>query len=322
MIRITVAQALDFAADHFPNAPEKLAEFLGVEVRRSPLNCDGWCLQIGEHSIIRINSDAADVRQRFTLAHELGHLVLGIPTVVGEAIIDVQISSNEEEKMVDSFAAQLLLPQKIAESFIPEIPVTAKVIKSISKKAKVSQIFVARRLASLAQNLGLKDALVIFYKNNTFEWQWSNTIGLKSNLAQDILKRCLHASPSPARIHRKEYEDAIVASILENPHSDTTIIFLQIVPEKDGLKKLNEETIRELSEFIFGNNQQFQLSLQGCFGVFKSKVRNLSTAEALKLFNKTYLAANQRWEQAELGRLKSEKGQKYIRLRLANWTKK
>lgn len=322
MSRITVARALDFAEDHFPNAPEKLAEFLGVEVRRSPLNCDGWCLQIGEHSIIRINSDAADVRQRFTLAHELGHLVFGIPAVVGEAIIDVHPSANEEEKMVNSFAAQLLLPKKIAEKFIPEIPVTATVIKRISKKAKVSEVFVARRLASLAQTLGLKDALVIFYKNNTFEWQWSNTIGLKLGLDQEILKRCLNASPSPARIHRKEYKDAIVASILENPYSDTTIIFLQIVPEEDGLKKLNEETIRELSEFIFGNNQQFQLSLQGCFGVFKSKVRNLSTAEALKLFNKTYLEANQRWEQAELGRLKSEKGQKYIRLRLENWTKK
>ena len=322
MIRITVAQALDFAEAHFPNAPEKLAEFLGVKVRYSPLNCDGWCLQIGEHSIIRINSDAADVRQRFTLAHELGHLVLGIPTVVGEAIIDVQISANEEEKMVDSFAAQLLLPQKIAERFIPEIPVTATVIKSISKKAKVSQIFIARRLASLAQNLGLKDALVIFYKNNNFEWQWSNTIGMKRNLAQDILKRCLNASPSPARIHRKEYKDAIVASILENPHSDTTIIFLQIVPEKDGLKKLNEEAVRELDVFIFGKNVQFRRSVQGCFGVFKSKAQNLSTDEAAELFTKTYLEGYERWELSELNRLKSEKGQKYIRLRLENWTKK
>lgn len=321
MVKITIAQALDFAELHFPQAPEKLAEHLEVEVRRSSLSCDGWCLQIGGRSIIRINIDVPEVRQRFTLAHELGHLILGIPTIVGESMIEVQRSTNEEEKMVNLFAAQLLLPQKTAKSFIPEVPVTSSVIKKISKKANVSEMFVARRLASLAPDLGLKDGLVLVYKNNNLEWQWSNSIGLKPALAQELLTRCLKANPTPTRIHREDYKDVIVASILENPRSDTTIIFLQIVAEHDGLKKLNEERIRELDEILFENRPDFRRSIQGCFGAFKPKSNGLSVADAVMLFNKMYLNDPQRWGQDALNRLSSEHGQTYIRLRIESWTK-
>ena len=45
-------------SSHFPNAPEKLAEHLGVIVHASPMvGCDGWCLATDAKAIIRINSD-------------------------------------------------------------------------------------------------------------------------------------------------------------------------------------------------------------------------------------------------------------------------
>jgi hypothetical protein len=86
---IPEAQARSFAVSAFPKAPEKLAKYLGVDVRLSPLSgCDGWCLVKGEKAIVHVNSKLSRVRQRFTLAHELGHLILGVPSVIGETYED------------------------------------------------------------------------------------------------------------------------------------------------------------------------------------------------------------------------------------------
>jgi len=81
MNKISVEDALLFTEEYFPNAPERLVEYLEIEVKNSPLNCDGWCLQFDDRAIIRINSEMSDVRKRFTLAHELGHLIYEVPTV-------------------------------------------------------------------------------------------------------------------------------------------------------------------------------------------------------------------------------------------------
>jgi Zn-dependent peptidase ImmA (M78 family) len=87
---ISVQQATEFARIHFPEATEKLAEHLGVSVRESPMDgCDGWCLTLGDRAIIRLNSNLSSARKRFTLAHELGHLILGVPPVGGEYYQDI-----------------------------------------------------------------------------------------------------------------------------------------------------------------------------------------------------------------------------------------
>lgn len=86
MNKITVGDALLFAEENFPNAPERLVNYLEIEVKYSSLNCDGWCLQFDDRAVIRINSEMPDVRKRFTLAHEIGHLIYGVTTVVGEHI--------------------------------------------------------------------------------------------------------------------------------------------------------------------------------------------------------------------------------------------
>ena len=118
MAKITIAEALKFAEQNFPKAPEKLVELLKIEVRRSSLNCDGWCLQIGERSVIRLNNNGSipKTRQRFTLAHELGHLILGIPSLIGESMLETSTTISQEEKKVNEFASEFLLPEAIVKS--------------------------------------------------------------------------------------------------------------------------------------------------------------------------------------------------------------
>jgi len=68
---ISAGDARKFAEAHFPEAPEKLADELGISIRESPLDgCDGWCLTLEDRSIIRINSNQTGPRKSFTLAHD------------------------------------------------------------------------------------------------------------------------------------------------------------------------------------------------------------------------------------------------------------
>ncbi|HMS39110.1 MAG TPA: ImmA/IrrE family metallo-endopeptidase [Pyrinomonadaceae bacterium] len=314
---MTVDNIKIFAEKNFPKAPEMLAESLGIEIRYSPLDCDGWCLQFDNRAVIRINSEMSDVRKRFTLAHELGHLIYKIPTVVGESVVAFE-RKNEEERLIDKFAAELLLPTSIILNSIQEIPVTAKTLQKIAKKAKVSDLAVALRVANLAYEIGLSNASVVFYENDTLKWQWSETLRLTGNTPATILAECTTLAPNPARIPFQQNE-VIVASFIENPNFNTKILFLQLVNESDGFKQLREERIRELEKYLFADDIKFRQSLAGRFGAFKLTAQNMFLDEAIQEFN-TRLAKNS--DLINLHRLKSEKGREYIKLKLESWTKK
>jgi len=316
MNKITVEEALLFAEENFPNAPERLVDYLEIEVKHSPLNCDGWCLQFDDRAVIRINSKMSDVRQRFTVAHEIGHLIYGVTTVVGEYITPFG-RKNREERIIDKFAAEFLLPTSIVLDTIREIPVTAKVLQRFARKSKVSQSTVALRVASLTTQIGLSDASVVLYENDELKWQWSETLRLTGDAPAEILTECTKFAPNPARIPHEQNE-VIVASFIENPSFNTKLLFLQLVDESDGFKQLREERMRELEEYLFEDDIKFRQSLAGRFGAFKSTAQDMLLDEAIELFNGRLL---QNPELINLRRLRSEKGREYIRLKLELWTK-
>lgn len=319
MNKISVEDALLFGEEHFPNAPERLVDYLEIEVKNSPLNCDGWCLQFDERAIIRINSVMSDVRKRFTLAHELGHLIYEVPTVVGESILTFG-KRSKEERLIDKFAAELLLPSSIVLKAIQEIPVTAKALQRLAKKAKVSDLAVALRVANLTTEVGLNDASVVFYENDTLKWQWSETLKLTGATPAEILAECTKLAPNPARIPYKQNE-VIVASFIENPNFNTKVLFLQLVSEFDGFKQLHEEKIRELEEYVFAGEVNYKRSFEGCIGWIKPRIENLPLDEAIAIFNNRYLRSSERWGRTQFNRLRSEQGSEYISLRLQIWTK-
>lgn len=318
MNEITVEEALAFAEENFPNAPESLVDYLAIEVKYSPLNCDGWCIQHGDRSVIRINSEMPDVRKRFTLAHELGHLIYGVASVVGE-FVNPFTRKNKEERKIDKFASELLLPTSVVVDKIKEIPITATALQRFARKANVSQSTVALRVASLAEQLGLNNASVVLYVNDEIKWQWSETLRMTGDTPAEILMKCTKSFPNPARIPH-ERSEVIVASFIDNPTFNTKILFLQLVNESDGFKQLREERLRELEEYVFANEITYKRSFEGCIGWIKPRIENLSLDEAISVFNDRYLRSSERWGRAQLNRLRSEQGSEYIRLRLQIWT--
>lgn len=100
---------------------ERIARQLGVEVRAGDLkDISGLLARTGESAVIGINSMQSRVRQRFTIAHELGHFLLheGIVHHVDHGYrvnFRSELSSsatNVEEIEANFFAASVLMPRE------------------------------------------------------------------------------------------------------------------------------------------------------------------------------------------------------------------
>jgi len=77
-----------------------------LEVLRFPLGAvDGLLVMVNGLPTIGFNGDTAWVRRRFTIAHEVGHLMLGHTLECG-------IDTNEEAE-ANQFGAELLMPLAI-----------------------------------------------------------------------------------------------------------------------------------------------------------------------------------------------------------------
>lgn len=157
---LEIRDALDICQAHFPEGPERLAEELGVAVECLPLQgCEGWCVQ-GDVAIICINSDSPPARRRFTLAHELAHLLLHTSTDVS-FLGDLGCDGGDEEQSVNNLASQMLLPAGIVHEMAGDRrPLPKAKVREIATKANVSELVTMLRLVQLANGLGINDAFV------------------------------------------------------------------------------------------------------------------------------------------------------------------
>jgi Zn-dependent peptidase ImmA (M78 family) len=107
---------------NLPVPVEVVATKLGVLIRKQHFDADdvsGLLLrEPGEAPIIGVNAGNAEVRQRFTVAHELGHLILhkGKRLVLDRAVrvnfrdAASSLATDREEMEANAFAAGLLMP--------------------------------------------------------------------------------------------------------------------------------------------------------------------------------------------------------------------
>lgn len=132
-----------------PIPVEEIAGKLGIRVRMAPAPSDdisGLLIRKKSWALIGINENESHVRQRFTLAHELGHFFLH-PTK--DAFVDYRdnqtgVIRNFKERQANMFASAFLIPKqqisadvkKISKEgiFDPEIEVLAKKY-DVSKEA-------------------------------------------------------------------------------------------------------------------------------------------------------------------------------------------
>ena len=147
-----------------PVPVEKIAEFLGARLVYEPARQGeevyGMLYRDEGQPVIGVNSSNHIHRQRFTVAHEIGHLLLH----KGDEYIDTPkvhyrdflsgLAIDNEEIEANGFAAELLMPREFLEKSLQVIGKKKmddpqKIIDKLSKEYKVSPQAAELRLKNL-----------------------------------------------------------------------------------------------------------------------------------------------------------------------------
>lgn len=149
-----------YAVKTAPVHVERIARAMKVRVQYAPLDGDlSGMVSIQEGvPIIGVNSLHHPHRQRFTLAHELGHFCLHRPTLEGSVHVDKQIlnrdalteaGTNRLEIEANAFASELLMPEVLFKPAVGNRSVAYEdddIIASLAKRFRVSDAAMRFRL--------------------------------------------------------------------------------------------------------------------------------------------------------------------------------
>jgi hypothetical protein len=120
-----------------------LARRANIEIDELPLDQDGYMQPLGDGRIrVVINVSAPRQRQRFTLAHELGHYLVHIQADAALA----QEARQSEEVFCNIFAGSLLMPRDWLEDNYAESPPSLQTLVNVARQTQVSLSAAAVRL--------------------------------------------------------------------------------------------------------------------------------------------------------------------------------
>ncbi len=306
--------AIAVAERDFPHGPESLAKVLGAIVEYAPMcGCDGWCVRRNRASIIYINGNSSLTRQRFTLAHELSHLILGTKP---DVVLDPFKSDTAEERAADLLASELLIPESKARSFLGEtLPVVAKTLQRLAKAANVSAIMAACRIVNMTHVLGLQNAAVSFFNSDgEYQWRFSSGLNFTDDEAVKLRFMAFEAAPTPVRAPNND-GNIVVASIID-AQGYYSALFLQLLPPDLANSKTREEQLAELIRGrVFGTDYSFQQSVASCLGHIRNKYAQFTVSQALSEFDGQY--TSQKWSLLRQQLLMSPDGREYLKLELS-----
>lgn len=152
-----------------------LARALGVDrILRTATVEDGRLEQRDGQISIFVRADARPTRQRFTIAHEIGHLVLAEP---GQDLVArrSQATGDREERFCDALAAALLLPREWILRRYADAPERLETARQVADACEASLSAAVLRLREL---LNWKSSLLQWRRADSGRWFLSQAVGL------------------------------------------------------------------------------------------------------------------------------------------------
>ena len=129
----------------------RLCANMGIRVgyfTPEPGGSDGYSLMIGEQMWIMVSDRCSRERQRFTCAHELGHILLGHLGTAALVNREPDPGDNPTEQAANVFASRLLAPACVLWALDARLPERIAELCGISLQ---SATFRARRIELLWQ---------------------------------------------------------------------------------------------------------------------------------------------------------------------------
>lgn len=143
-----------------PVPVDRIAKELGIRVQYAPFDGElsGMAFVKDGKPIAGVNSLHHPNRQRFTLAHEVAHILLDRNLIESEVHVDrgslrrdtlASAGVDPVEIAANAFASELLMPEQLLEAVLGGRPVDLEdddLIASLAKRFKVSEAAMRYRL--------------------------------------------------------------------------------------------------------------------------------------------------------------------------------
>lgn len=191
---------------------ELFAERLGVEIHKTPL--DGATAQLvrrGQRATIFVH-DPLPSRgiRRFSVAHELGHLVMNHPSpgldalCAGTPTQPVQGVKRKHESEANAFAAELLMPGELLRERCKAVAFTLRSAEQIAEEFEVSVAASAIRIVELTD----QPCAVVMSEKGAVTWSVRS-----STFPQSIRRRV------PVREGSLAWHTFATGAVPEGPHA-------------------------------------------------------------------------------------------------------
>jgi Zn-dependent peptidase ImmA (M78 family) len=131
-------------------------------------------VKVGTSATIRIPPTDAMERKRFSIAHELGHLLLGHIVSIKKACSDGDMMNwyqTNHETQANFFASELILPTKLVRSKCDTKNISFKPIKQLSKDFRASLTATAIKFVRLSPAM----CAVVYSANGKIKWFYKSS---------------------------------------------------------------------------------------------------------------------------------------------------
>jgi Zn-dependent peptidase ImmA (M78 family) len=150
---------------------EAIAFDQGATVKYRRLDsCEARIVGEANAAVISINNTSNSDRQRFSLAHELGHWIQHKGSVfLGCRRGDIGLHRSKQSKAeaeANSFASQILMPDYVIYPLAAKQPLTLTTAEVLRKRFKTSLTATALKLVSIGHYPGM----VVCYKGGILDW--------------------------------------------------------------------------------------------------------------------------------------------------------
>lgn len=110
----------------------------------------GWSFENKGKYYICVNGNDSNARQRFTICHELAHIVLGIPSDHKSSPWWSYAGKSQNEIFCDVFASELLLPHKLFKPLIDEMNISLVKVDELAARFEASTMATGSRFAAFS----------------------------------------------------------------------------------------------------------------------------------------------------------------------------